>query len=152
MGVTAVRARRLLRGSLDRNRHRVAAAVLVAGDPVGALRPVRALRIEAHRAGARAWRYHPHVVRSGGGVLQGAGHGSEHDSLELGLHVAGQLVVKRHARRRVQAEGHCAPSGPCDDSGRGGPLGADDHVRASIRGPAATDRLLQALAGAVGER
>jgi histidinol-phosphate/aromatic aminotransferase/cobyric acid decarboxylase-like protein len=30
----------------------------------------------------------------------------------------------------------------------GGPLGADDHVRASIRGAAATDRLLQALAGA----
>jgi histidinol-phosphate/aromatic aminotransferase/cobyric acid decarboxylase-like protein len=27
----------------------------------------------------------------------------------------------------------------------GGPLGADDHVRASIRGAAATDRLLQAL-------
>src|SRR3954471_20215856 len=34
----------------------------------------------------------------------------------------------------------------------GGPLGADDHVRASIRGAAATDRLLQALAGAVGAR
>jgi histidinol-phosphate aminotransferase len=30
----------------------------------------------------------------------------------------------------------------------GGPLGADDHVRASIRGAAATDRLLQALASA----
>jgi histidinol-phosphate aminotransferase len=30
----------------------------------------------------------------------------------------------------------------------GGPLGAEDHVRASIRGAAATDRLLQALAGA----
>jgi histidinol-phosphate aminotransferase len=30
----------------------------------------------------------------------------------------------------------------------GGPLGADDHVRASIRGAAATDRLLQALAAA----
>jgi histidinol-phosphate aminotransferase len=30
----------------------------------------------------------------------------------------------------------------------GGPLGADDHVRAAIRGAAATDRLLQALAGA----
>src|SRR3954465_4424454 len=32
----------------------------------------------------------------------------------------------------------------------GGPLGADDHVRASIRGAAATDRLLQAPAGAPG--
>jgi histidinol-phosphate aminotransferase len=31
----------------------------------------------------------------------------------------------------------------------GGPLGADDHVRASIRGPAATERLLDALARAV---
>jgi histidinol-phosphate aminotransferase len=31
----------------------------------------------------------------------------------------------------------------------GGPLGADDHVRASIRGPAATDRLLSALREAV---
>src|SRR3954447_8832932 len=30
----------------------------------------------------------------------------------------------------------------------GGPLGADDHVRASIRGAAATDRLLSALAAA----
>jgi histidinol-phosphate aminotransferase len=30
----------------------------------------------------------------------------------------------------------------------GGPLGADDHVRASIRGAAATDRLLTALAAA----
>ena len=30
----------------------------------------------------------------------------------------------------------------------GGPLGADDHVRASIRGAAATDRLLAALAAA----
>ena len=27
----------------------------------------------------------------------------------------------------------------------GGPLGADDHVRASIRGVAATERLLEAL-------
>jgi histidinol-phosphate/aromatic aminotransferase/cobyric acid decarboxylase-like protein len=27
----------------------------------------------------------------------------------------------------------------------GGPLGADDHVRASIRQAAATDRLLEAL-------
>jgi histidinol-phosphate aminotransferase len=33
----------------------------------------------------------------------------------------------------------------------GGPLGADDHVRASIRGAAATDRLLQALAGATAD-
>jgi histidinol-phosphate aminotransferase len=32
----------------------------------------------------------------------------------------------------------------------GGPLGADDHVRASIRGAAATDRLLAALAMATG--
>jgi histidinol-phosphate aminotransferase len=32
----------------------------------------------------------------------------------------------------------------------GGPLGADDHVRASIRGAAATDRLLAALAQATG--
>jgi histidinol-phosphate aminotransferase len=32
----------------------------------------------------------------------------------------------------------------------GGPLGADDHVRASIRGAAATDRLLAALATATG--
>ena len=32
----------------------------------------------------------------------------------------------------------------------GGPLGADDHVRASIRGPAATDRLLTALAAVGG--
>jgi histidinol-phosphate aminotransferase len=32
----------------------------------------------------------------------------------------------------------------------GGPLGADDHVRASIRGAAATDRLLAALAAATG--
>jgi histidinol-phosphate aminotransferase len=32
----------------------------------------------------------------------------------------------------------------------GGPLGADDHVRASIRGAAATDRLLSALAAATG--
>src|SRR3954447_18957355 len=31
----------------------------------------------------------------------------------------------------------------------GGPLGADDHVRASIRGPAATERLLSALERAV---
>jgi histidinol-phosphate aminotransferase len=31
----------------------------------------------------------------------------------------------------------------------GGPLGADDHVRASIRGPAATERLLTALEQAV---
>jgi histidinol-phosphate aminotransferase len=31
----------------------------------------------------------------------------------------------------------------------GGPLGADDHVRASIRGPAATERLLTALERAV---
>ena len=30
----------------------------------------------------------------------------------------------------------------------GGPLGDDDHVRASVRGPAATDRLLAALAAA----
>jgi len=29
----------------------------------------------------------------------------------------------------------------------GGPLGADDHVRASIRGSAATERLLEALLG-----
>ena len=34
----------------------------------------------------------------------------------------------------------------------GGPLGADDHVRASIRGAAATDRLLAALARATGVR
>jgi histidinol-phosphate aminotransferase len=34
----------------------------------------------------------------------------------------------------------------------GGPLGADDHVRASIRGAAATDRLLQALAAATDGR
>jgi histidinol-phosphate aminotransferase len=34
----------------------------------------------------------------------------------------------------------------------GGPLGADDHVRASIRGAAATDRLLAALAAATSER
>jgi histidinol-phosphate aminotransferase len=34
----------------------------------------------------------------------------------------------------------------------GGPLGADDHVRASIRGAAATDRLLSALAAATGGR
>jgi histidinol-phosphate aminotransferase len=34
----------------------------------------------------------------------------------------------------------------------GGPLGDDDHVRASIRGPAATDRLLQALAAATDGR
>jgi histidinol-phosphate aminotransferase len=34
----------------------------------------------------------------------------------------------------------------------GGPLGADDHVRASIRGAAATDRLLSALAAATGSR
>jgi histidinol-phosphate aminotransferase len=33
----------------------------------------------------------------------------------------------------------------------GGPLGADDHVRASIRGAAATDRLLQALAAATAQ-
>jgi histidinol-phosphate aminotransferase len=32
----------------------------------------------------------------------------------------------------------------------GGPLGADDHVRASIRGAAATDRLLTALTAATG--
>jgi histidinol-phosphate aminotransferase len=32
----------------------------------------------------------------------------------------------------------------------GGPLGADDHVRASIRGPAATDRLLRGLREATG--
>jgi histidinol-phosphate aminotransferase len=34
----------------------------------------------------------------------------------------------------------------------GGPLGADDHVRASIRGAAATDRLLAALAAATSAR
>jgi histidinol-phosphate aminotransferase len=34
----------------------------------------------------------------------------------------------------------------------GGPLGADDHVRASIRGAAATDRLLAALAAATQRR
>jgi histidinol-phosphate aminotransferase len=34
----------------------------------------------------------------------------------------------------------------------GGPLGADDHVRASIRGAAATDRLLAALAAATDGR
>src|SRR3954454_21775480 len=34
----------------------------------------------------------------------------------------------------------------------GGPLGADDHVRASVRGAAATDRLLQALAAATSPR
>src|SRR5437764_596919 len=34
----------------------------------------------------------------------------------------------------------------------GGPLGADDHVRASIRGAAATDRLLAALATATSAR
>jgi histidinol-phosphate aminotransferase len=34
----------------------------------------------------------------------------------------------------------------------GGPLGADDHVRASIRGGAATDRLLSALASATAPR
>ena len=32
----------------------------------------------------------------------------------------------------------------------GGPLGADDCVRASIRGQAATDRLLRALREATG--
>ena len=32
----------------------------------------------------------------------------------------------------------------------GGPLGADDHVRASIRGAAATDRLLRGLREATG--
>ena len=31
----------------------------------------------------------------------------------------------------------------------GGPLGADDHVRAAIRGPAGTQRLLNALEKAV---
>jgi histidinol-phosphate aminotransferase len=34
----------------------------------------------------------------------------------------------------------------------GGPLGADDHVRASIRGAAATDRLLAALAAVTADR
>jgi histidinol-phosphate aminotransferase len=34
----------------------------------------------------------------------------------------------------------------------GGPLGADDHVRASVRGAAATDRLLAALAAATDGR
>jgi histidinol-phosphate aminotransferase len=34
----------------------------------------------------------------------------------------------------------------------GGPLGADDHVRASVRGAAATDRLLSALAAATAAR
>src|SRR3954453_9436761 len=34
----------------------------------------------------------------------------------------------------------------------GGPLGADDHVRASVRGAAATDRLLLALAAATAAR
>jgi histidinol-phosphate aminotransferase len=32
----------------------------------------------------------------------------------------------------------------------GGPLGDDDHVRAAIRGPASTERLLSALRGAFG--
>ncbi len=32
----------------------------------------------------------------------------------------------------------------------GGPLGADDHVRASVRGAAATERLLSALSQALG--
>jgi hypothetical protein len=31
----------------------------------------------------------------------------------------------------------------------GGPLGADDHVRASVRNSGATDRLLEALRRAV---
>jgi histidinol-phosphate/aromatic aminotransferase/cobyric acid decarboxylase-like protein len=34
----------------------------------------------------------------------------------------------------------------------GGPLGADDHVRAAIRGAAATERLLHALREATTER
>ena len=33
----------------------------------------------------------------------------------------------------------------------GGPLGDEDHVRAAIRGPAATERLLSALRGAFRE-
>ena len=51
------------------------------------------------------------------------------------LHAAG-LTGAQLAARMEQARVLAAP---------GGPLGADDHVRVSIRGTAATDRLLRAI-------
>src|SRR5436305_6687094 len=56
------------------------------------------------------------------------------------LHAAG-LTGAQLAAGMEQARVIVAP---------GGPLGADDHVRASIRGTAATDRLLRALREATG--
>ena len=57
------------------------------------------------------------------------------------LHAAG-LTGAQLAARLEEARVLVAP---------GGPLGADDHVRASIRGAAATDRLLSALREAVSD-
>jgi len=56
------------------------------------------------------------------------------------LHAAG-LTGSELAARLERAGVIVAP---------GGPLGADDHVRASIRGAGGTDRLIEALTGALG--
>jgi histidinol-phosphate/aromatic aminotransferase/cobyric acid decarboxylase-like protein len=55
------------------------------------------------------------------------------------LHAAG-LTGSELAARLERAGVIVAP---------GGPLGDDDHVRASIRGAGGTDRLIEALTGAL---